>query len=136
MSVGEDLKTFLEADATISATVSTRVVQNHIPAEDVSPFIWFRRRGTDPARTTDASVGDNAFFHYFDIECVSDDVDQSIDLADRIKAISDNFRGTFGSITVAGIFVEDHSDEYTPRNQMSDIGRNIASLDMTIIPRV
>lgn len=136
MAIGEDLKTFLGADGTISGIVGTFVVQNHIPAEDVSPFIWYMRRGTEYARTTDASVGDSTFGHFFDIECISEDVAEAISLADRIKVILDNFRGTFGNVTLAGAFVEDHSDEYVPRNQSGDTGRHIAALDARIIPRV
>jgi len=132
MSVGEDLKRYLEADASIKAVVDTRIAQGHLPDGEDLPYIWYMRRGTDQSRTVDGT-GDQTFTHLIDMECVSEDIDQALDLAELVRARLDMTRGSFGNGSVKGIFVQDQSDDYIPRNLPSDEGVYIPSLEVSVM---
>jgi hypothetical protein len=131
--VAERLRTFLTADAGIAAVVSTRVHQGIVPESSIVPFIWFRRARTDEPRTLDGG-SPSGYEQFFDIECVSEDLDQCQDLALAVRDKLNNYRGTFADSTVKGIFVEDHSDDYIPRSVSSDDVAHVAALSVQIIP--
>jgi len=131
----EDLRTFLLADATILATVSTRCGQVRAMQDWAEPFLLFFRTGTDgdTERTLNQSVGTKPFREFFDLECVSDNLDEAADLAERIKTYADQFSGTFGGTTIQGMFVTDHDDDYQPRGISDDEAQFVNALRVELI---
>ena len=132
MSLGEDLRTWLLADASITALVGTRCHQNKVPQNSTSPYIWYGRATTENEDAIDDIAGTIPFVQMFDVECISDDIDEALNLADLLKA-KHLTRGTIGSGTVQGVFVSDHADDYIPRGDNSDDGRHVAALQFQIM---
>ncbi len=131
----EDLRTFLLADATILATVASRCGQVRAMQDWTEPYIVFFRTGvdSDTERLANQSTGTKPFREFFDIECISDNLDEAADLAERIKTIGDQFSGTFGGTTVQGIFVEDHDDDYQPRSISDDESNYVTALRVEVV---
>lgn len=125
--IGEDIRTWLLADASISAVVGARVHQNKVPQASAAPYVWYGRATTANEDALDDPAGTTPFSQIFDIESISDDIDEALDLADLLKA-KHLARGTIGSGTVQGVFVTDHADDYIPRGVDSDDGRHVAAL--------
>ncbi len=85
--VGKNLRTYLLADPAISFQLAAeRIHQNKVPQDEAFPFISYFRRGTQDEHTTDEANSAEPFRHLFDLECVSDDIDQALDLAELVKA--------------------------------------------------
>jgi len=125
--IGEDIRTWLLADASISAVVGTRVHQNKAPQASTTPYIWYGRATTQNEDALADDAGTAPFSQIFDIEAISDDIDEALDIADMLKA-KHLSRGLIGGGRVQGVFVTDHADDYIPRGDNSDDGRHVAAL--------
>ena len=139
-TLNENLRTFLLNIPELVAIVGTKVYEQHVPQRDDTtltpdvPFVWFAQAGTDYVRTTNDPVGSPPFWVTFDIECVSDQIAQAINMANIIRAHSESYRGTFGDQTIQLLQVDDQDDNYVFRNPSADSGLSISSLSTTIIP--
>ena len=132
--VAENLRTFLLADSGISTTLGAeRIGQNRAQQDWGYPYVVFYRSGTDSERCIGDAVGLAPFRHFFDVECVSSDIDGAADLAEAIKTYADNFTGTFGTQSVQLIAIEDHDDEYQPRTPLSDEAVHIAAINVELM---
>lgn len=131
-SIGEDLRTFLLADAGISAAVGTRIHQDIAPQGYDGQYIWFGRGGTENEDMLDSVAGEKSFREFFDIETISRDINESLSLAALVKG-KHNSRATFGSGTIQGLFVTDHADDYIPRGIGQDSGLFVAALQLEIV---
>lgn len=132
--LAENLRTFLLADATIAATIGTRCHQGMVPQADIAtlPYVWFARSRRQLDRTLDAAAGDPADEQWFDVECISDDLDESQDLAEAVEDRLNNYRGTLGTQSVQGIFLDDQDDNYVPRGTMGETELHVAALAVQI----
>lgn len=135
--IAEDLIAFLTADSTIAALVTDAnsvvgICHNIVPQEMAFPLVWLRRASRETERTLDAAVGEQPDSVRFDLECYGDDLEEAMDLADAVTARLDNYRGTFGTRTAQGMFVEDASDDYVPRGIMGDESIHFAALSVQI----
>ena len=127
-------RTFCLADATIAAAIGSRMCQSVVPEQLATPYVWFGRASTDDLDTLDASPGEASFVTAFNVEAISDDLDEAQSIGDALKARLNKYRGTFADSTVKGIFVTDHNDDYYPRGLGEDGGRHVAALRVEIIP--
>lgn len=131
-STGENLRTLILADATVSASVGTRCYQNTVPVSATMPYIWFMRRGLGKL----GIIGEveEPYNEYFDLECVSDSVDTAIDLADAVRSAIDGHSGEYeaGGDVAAWIDVLDQSDDYQIRNLSADEVLSVASLNVEV----
>jgi hypothetical protein len=132
--VAENLIAFLLADAAIAALVGENVHQNQVPHEAVFPFIWLQQAGVNYEGVTDAAPGTEPDDFLFDLESVSDDVDQAAELSALVRNRLAFWRGAFGDSTVQSILVDDHEDDYLKRNENADQGIHVASLRATVSP--
>lgn len=110
MSVAEDFVTFLNATTAITAKVGSRIQQ---AAADITlplPYICFRRRGRTESLTTDGVGG--MIETQLDVECRGGTLDEAEDIADAVHAAVNGYRGTWGSRTICGAFVQDQDDDY------------------------
>lgn len=135
--IAEDLIAFLTADTTIATLVTDAnsvvgICHNIVPQGTEFPFIWLRRASRDTERTLDAAVGDEPDSVRFDVECYGDDLDEAMSLAAAVTARLDNYRGTYGTRTAQGMFVDDASDDYVPRGIMGDESVHFAALSVQI----
>lgn len=73
-------------------------------------------------------------FQTFALECAALDLDQAQALADAVGDALSDYRGTFGDMTVQGVFVEDQSDDYEPYYSQGDEGVFMAALQIRIRP--
>ena len=131
---GTRLRAHLLGNAAITAIIGTSCHQGHVPQAVTVPYVWFGRANTDPLRTLDSAAGQAPFVESFDVEAISDDLDEAQTLASALKARLECHRGTFDDSTVKGIFVEDHNDEYIPRGIASDEVFHVAAMRCEIIP--
>lgn len=134
MSISENLRAFILADAAIAAIVGDNVSQNKIPqGTDQIPAIWFRRGTTTDELTLAANVGRTVQFREeFDIEAVAENLDVTESLVELLKAFQST-RGKFGTGKVQGVFVDDSSDLYQPTNTSDDDGRHVGALSFEIV---
>ncbi len=134
-SVGEDFRTFLLAQSAIAARVGTRVFQNEVTQEqgaDVEDYIWFERASIEREQVLSAATGVRPFREFLNVEGVSTSIDDAMDLADDLRKL-DGSQGTFGSGQVLAVFVNEHSDDYIPRSDLSDTGRHVAVLTFQVV---
>jgi hypothetical protein len=129
---GEDLRSYIVADSTINGIISTRCFQNTVPETATLPFIWFVRRGVEFLEIL-GEAESTPYREYYDFECVSDEVDQAIDLADAVRARLQGTSGSIGAGTYQWVDVTDQSDTYIPRNIADDERLTIASLAVEVI---
>lgn len=140
MNLAEDFRAFCIAQPTVAAFVGSsageaRVHQSRAVRgmdELEYPFAVFFRRGTENEDSLDDEVGQLPFRVYFDIECASNDLDESQDLADALRNVLHMYRGPLGTGSVQGIFVEDHDDDYQPRMASEDGATFVSSLQVEI----
>jgi hypothetical protein len=134
--VSSRFRDFLLADENIARLVGGRVHEDHVPqrlgAKDY-PFIWYRKRQAQGAETLDSSPGEDAKFHYFDVEVVAKGIHLAKQLETLVRARCSCYRGTYGDSTVQGIFVEDQDSDYIPRSAGSDEGLYVPALDVRVI---
>lgn len=129
----ENLRTFVLADVAIAAVVGTRMHQNSVPEDAALPFIWYRQAGVVYEGCTDSAAGDEPDQYDYDVECVSDDVDEAADLAALVRPRLAFHRGTLGAGSTQGILVEDHEDDYFKRNEDADAGIHVASFRVSVM---
>lgn len=139
MSLTESLRDFLADDATIAGIVgaapNSRIHYGHTPQGFNRPFLWYQRRGTEDDELLDDEAGAMPLRVFFDLECVSLVVSEMDALAAAVRQRLANHRGSFGGMTVLGIFVRDQDDDYVPRNVSGDVGLHLAAFDVEIIPK-
>ena len=130
----QNLRAFLVANAGISAIVGVNVCQGAVPQSDVvePPYVWLGRASRRLDRTLDAAVGSASDEEWFDVEAISDDLDESQDLSEAIRAALECYRGTMGTQTVKGVFVDDQDDQYVPRGTLGETALHTAALSVQI----
>jgi hypothetical protein len=134
-TVGEQLRSKLLADTTITTIVDTRIHQDHMPQVNSRyPAIWFSRSAEEYHRTLSGSI---RLGTQFDLEVMSTSIDEAIILSERVRRLIDGSRGPFGLTTastfvVQGVFVDDKSDDYLFRNDASDEGIEVCALGVRI----
>lgn len=122
------LRNFLLEDATIAGIVGSKVIQGQVRQKVEPPWIYIRRN----SRTPSDDLNDNTpLSETFDVECVSDDLDEAQALSEAIWAL-DQHHGTFDDSTTGGVFIQDQSDDYIPFSVGDDDGYQIASLILTV----
>jgi hypothetical protein len=130
MAVDADLRTYVLADGTVAGLIGTRCFQNSVPTEKTAlPFIWFRRARTNELETLAA---DEDWTVEYDMECVSDDLDQAITLRDAVLSRLRGHQGTMGDGTYNWVHCRDQYDTYVPRNIEADERLQIASLSVEV----
>lgn len=110
MSVAEDFVTYLNAQSTVTNVVSTRIVQAPAHIQLNLPYIVFRRRGRNEPLTLGSDGG--MVETELDVECRAGTLDGAEDLADIVHGLLNGYRGTWGSRTICGVFVNDQDDDY------------------------
>lgn len=135
--LSQDFRTYLLTKSTITDLVSgsglARIHQNKVPEQSALPHICFFRRQTLVERALNEQNPTPTMAN-FDVECVSATQLGANALAEAVRAAIDGQRGTFGSTTVQGIFVEDHDDDYQRRNDESDDAKYVATFQVEIYP--
>lgn len=116
MSVAKSLRAFL---VSIDGHSFGQIYQQSVP-ENVNianGFVWYARRNTTPLRTLDRAVGPNEQ-QFFDIEIYHENIDNTESFADLLQTY-DGYRGSFGSGTIQGMFVDGQTDDYVPQVDMT-----------------
>jgi len=134
-SIGENLRSFITSSTGVLAVFSgaaapNAVLQNKLPYGPPLPRIWFGRASQE--EEVDLSGTGGLVESSWNIEAISDDVDEALEIADAVKADLNGHRGTFGSGTVKGCFVEDHDDDYQPKGVGSEDGFYVAAISARI----
>jgi hypothetical protein len=132
-AVSEDLRTFTIADATVAAIVSDRMHELHVPQSELKPHVYYGRINTEDERTLDSAVGEEPFRNLFTVECWGLTPEDADVLAGAIRDRLNNYRGTFASRTVQGVFVSSQSDDYEPKSEGSDKGLYLAALAVEVV---
>ncbi len=136
--IEEDLRTKLLADnATLLGTSGLAVSYNRTPEKAPATRIFFVRSETSYEPLID---GTPVIEHIvFDIECVSDDMATSMELADAIRAMNGvlnttaPFTGTMGGTEVLACEVSDQSDQYVYHHDYADEGLAVDALRLELM---
>jgi hypothetical protein len=109
------------------------IEQNTIPENQPVPRIWYQRSSQEVER--DAAGAAVLTRSTWDMEVISDDIDECLNIADAVKTRLDGHFGLFGSTseTVKGVFVRDHDDEYLVKGLGENEGAHVAALSVEII---
>lgn len=128
MALDEDLRTEIMAAST---TLGLRVHQNIIP-EHQGPLVgsevrcWYQRLLRQDDLDLDSSRGELSESEYT-VECISLDLAAAITAADAIRVALNGKRGTFGSSSVKGVFVNNQDDSYEPRGIGADAWAHVSA---------
>lgn len=135
-SIGENLRTVICGSTGVAAlfddvNAEHVVEQGALVQNAPSPRIWYQRTGqeTDLDLSGDAGLTES----YWDVECYSEDQDESLDVASQVKSKLHGMYGAFGADRVKGVFVEDHDDDYEPKGDASEEGLYVAALSVRIL---
>lgn len=134
--IGENLRTVLIASTAIQAAMPTvelpaRCTQNLIYQDTPKPQVWYGRSSS--VEEVDLSGAGGLVESEWDIEVISDDLDEAQDIADAVKRFLNGKYGAFGTQTLLGCFVQDHNDEYVPKSIGDESGYNVAALRATLM---
>lgn len=134
-SVEENLISHLRNNHYVGSLVSDRIHQNYVPETSRWPLIWLGR----VAEETPLSLGGEEAGEVglttrtdFDIECISDDMGQAIDLGFATKRALHGVRGAFGDGSVQGVFVNSKDDQYVPKGIGDDKALHWTALGVTV----
>lgn len=130
--LAQDLRAVLLAAPAVAAIAGTRIHQGIVPESSTTPYLWYRRASRDTERVLGEAVGAEPDSYRFDLEAISADLEEAQDLADAVRGALDNYRGSFGTRTAQGVFVENQDDDYYPRGIMGDETLHYAALSIQI----
>ena len=140
-TVDENFLAFLKADSTIARLVGARIHENQVPQNPTGDYIWFALAGEEDEYCLDDADGAAPFRFRYAVECVgysSSDktygLRKSREMANAVKSRVKNYNGSFGDSTVQGLFVDEVSEDYEPRNDFSDLGFHTRSIAVEVIP--
>lgn len=129
--IGENFRTFVLEDTNISAVVGTNMEQNKVDQDTDTPFIYYSRtaESEDMDHAGNGGISDITF----SVQCVDEDIDASLSLAELVKARLDGYKGAFGTQRVLAVFVNDRNDDYYQKPDGGDIGFHVASLSVRVL---
>jgi hypothetical protein len=139
MSLGIYLRNFITSSTAIASnfsdvTAEGVVQQDTMPKDAPSPRIWYSRATQKVHR--DVSGAALYTESRWDIECLSDDIDESLAIAGDVKTRLDGFYGAMGSTSsntpVKAIYVEDYDNDYIPQGVGEEDGTHVAAISATI----
>lgn len=127
-----DVRTWLLSISGVSTPVGTRVHHNYVPEAKDSPYVWFRLGNvTNDGRSLNSVAGEEDSVLSFDIEICGNSLSQAIGIAEAIRDTVP-FRGSVGSKTAQMVDVENHDEDYIPKNEFSDDVRHIQTLSLKL----
>ena len=129
-NIAEDFKAFVTGSTAVNGVVSGRCHYNEVPQVSMRPHIWYQRQSHEYVGALDGDSGVREV--RFDVECNSTSVSEAYDLADKVKDRLNFHSGSFGNATAQGVFVEDHDDDYIPKNNDADEGVHVAAMSVAI----
>lgn len=109
MSLQEDFVAYLKTQASLTDVVQDRIAQDTADQKWTRPCIVFTRIGRSSDLALDGSGG--FYESEYSVFCLGDSPREASDLADRLAAALDGYRGQWGSTTINGVFVIDQSDD-------------------------
>jgi len=124
----------LLADSGVANLVGERIYAGAVPAGAAVPLIWMRRRAVGDSGAMEAES--EPLSESLDLECVSDDSQEAIEVSDAVrawaKAWCDAGSSVMGDSTYTWVDVRDAAEDYVPRN--IDAGENVyfSNLDVEV----
>ena len=128
-SIEENLRTALSLEFEVNQYIDDRIHYARVPQNRTLPHIWFIRSGENTPLSLDGQGGTHET--RFDLECISDDLVEAMNVSRATKNFLHGYRGVLGDGTVQGIFVEDKDDNYIPKSIGSDEGFHVSALTVT-----
>lgn len=136
-SLGENLIADILATTEVTDLIGDRAQQNTQNVTDVLPRIWLTRSSVTQEVPMDATVTPRQSF--WDVEIYSQGteendsgLDDTLTIADILRARWQGKRGTLGTGTVKGMFVQDHDDDYLFQGTGGAEGVHVAALQLEV----
>ncbi len=126
MSIEAELRKIIKADGPVAGLIVARMYPLVVPQNADKPYIAYARISTQRTRVMSGYSGPTVVA--FRLTCWSLNYDTSVDLANKVRAVIDNAKGTWGDITIQRCFVTDESDELNPPPglfEQNAFGRNL-----------
>jgi hypothetical protein len=135
----QDLLALLKSDATVTKYAAARFHEDHVPHLNgtlTEPFVWFSQRQETPGSTLDGAQGEAPDTVVFDMECSGGSQRRTYQkaLGAAVRALLHNYRSTFGSGTVKGIFIRDKDNDHIPVSNGGDAGVLVTAFDVEVWP--
>lgn len=108
-----------------------KIEQNRTTQGTDGPYVWYQKSSDLVDHCLDGSVLSREIV--WDIESVSQDIDESVALAADIKSALDGYSGAIGDIWAMEVHVIDNSDNYVPRSIGTAEGLHVAALQISIL---
>ncbi len=122
----------------ITNLVGQKIHNAKVPTKDAVtgevdvPFIWCRFRNDMNWNCQNPPVGDQPMGKMFDVECVSDTMDQAEAVRSAVYSTM-GFSGAAGNAKMVLVTIEDQADDYAVRSAPDDSGLFICSLLVQVI---
>lgn len=135
----QNLLALLKSNATVTKYAAGRLHEDHIPQLNgtiTEPFVWMSQRSETPSSVIDGAQGEAPDTVIFDMEVSggSNRRHGQRSLGAAVRALLNNYRGTFGDSTVKGIFVRDKDNDHIPISNGGDRGILVTAFDLEIWP--
>lgn len=106
MTVEVGVYTILTGDATLSASVGTRVYGGGLPQEPAFPCVSFQVVSSIPDRTLGEKTADS-YHSIFQIDVFADDYESSKEIAAKVRNALEGYKGSVGNVSIKDIWVWD-----------------------------
>lgn len=104
------LRSALLADATLAASIGTRVYPVIAPASASLPFVTWRRAGIQRSQTLGAPMGVPRLSVEFSIYAATYEACREV--ADGMRRVLDGYGGTVDNVVVRQVSLEQESDDF------------------------
>lgn len=129
-TIQEDLRSFMSGSTAITAVVSSRIHYNYAPGYSAKPHIWYRVNSDREELTMDGVGGLHEAS--VDVECVGNTAGDCQNVADVVKNRLHGYKGTLGTASCKGAFMDDKDDDYLPYSNQADEGAHVAAFTLKL----
>lgn len=130
----EDFKAYLNSVSAIKLDCGGRIHVDHVPQNNARmPFIWLSQSSSSYEQACDDAAGNEPYRTRFDVEIYATTPYEAKTLSDKVNTATSLYRGSFGSRTVQGVFVDTASADYVPRAVSGDTGFSVRTLSVEVV---
>ena len=129
----ESLRTWLTAQAAVTAIIGTRAYPAQAPQRAALPMIVFTRESEDKYPALDGTGGGTQLAAAeFDLECIAKTPAEASALAAAVVAAIKDYQGAMGDDTCEAVMITDEYDGYQKPTEGSDNGRHVTTIEFQL----
>jgi hypothetical protein len=109
LQIGKAIYSLLSSDDELTNKVHNKIFPLIANINTTFPFIVYKRDSIEPQYTKDYLTGETITM---EIVIASNDYVESIEIADKVRSILDNYRGTVEGISIRNIRMTEADEDY------------------------